>query len=263
MISSDRIPLNTINQREIDFFDNFGDWWSEDSELKGLREMNPIRVQYIMEQIKNSKPTLIAENPLFTPLQGLRIADIGCGPGFLTESLSRLGAEVVGLDLGKTNIAMARAHANNDPQLKNNLKNGKLVYMEASIETLLEDPRCLGSFDIVCSMEVLEHVDNPLEFVRLCSSLVKTDGHIFLSTINRTFASLFYMILMAEYVLRLIPIGTHHHRQFINPKRIISTLTTSQFVIKDLLGLKYNPVTRTWRFDNDTSVNYILHAIKQ
>ncbi|KAF2078056.1 hypothetical protein CYY_000607 [Polysphondylium violaceum] len=255
---------NTLKNEEIQFFNNLSkDWWNPEGTMKPLHRMNPLRVQYIVDSIKSST-SLISDNPIQYPLKGLKMIDIGCGAGLLSESLSRLGADkVIGLDAAKNNVLMAKSHASADIDLKENIETNKLEYVESTIERFIQDESMVESFDVVCSLEVIEHVDNPQEFLKLCTRLLKPGGHIFISTINKTPTSFLATILGAEYIFRMVPIGTHHWSQFIKPADIHSALAQNNCAVKDTQGLFYNPYDSSWSLIKDLSVNYILYAIKK
>eukprot|EP01132_Coremiostelium_polycephalum_P009103 gene9103-11155_t len=251
--------FSSLKHEEIEFFNNLSkDWWNSEGTMKPLHRMNPLRVQYIIKRLQSSNNQLL-NNPPHQPLKGLNVIDVGCGAGLLTESLSRLGAnKVVGLDAAKNNISMAIAHASKDLNLQKNLQENKLEYVESTIENYVNTNQ---SFDVVCSLEVVEHVENPKEFVNLLTKIVKSGGSLFVSTMNKTALSYLTAILGAEYILKLVPIGTHHWNQFISPDQLKQYLTDC--TVQDTSGLFYNPITSNWSFINDKSVNYIIHAIKK
>ncbi|KYQ89665.1 hypothetical protein DLAC_09630 [Tieghemostelium lacteum] len=265
--SSDK-PFNTLKSEEINFFNTQAkDWWNPEGTMKPLHRMNPVRVKYIVDRLKSIQK-IPRSNSVHLPLQGLTLMDIGCGAGLLTESLSRLGGDkVIGLDAAQNNILMACSHANLDKKLQCNLNEKKLEYIESTIENYIAtNPSVLtadGGFDVVCSLEVIEHVDNPQEFVNYCSKVLKPGGSMFISTINRTYLSYLSTILAAEYILRLVPIGTHHWNQFVTPSDLSQFLQKSNLSIQDSKGLFYNPLTSNWTLINDNTVNYIIHATKK
>ncbi|KAN0031884.1 hypothetical protein ACTFIV_005752 [Dictyostelium citrinum] len=263
-LDSNNLKTNTtLRQDEIDFFNQQSeDWWNPEGTMKPLHRMNPFRVKYICDRLKiyNEK---VSNNPLHLPLEGLNVIDVGCGVGLLTESLSRLGAsKVVGLDAAKNNILMAISHASFDQKLSENIENKTLNYFESTIENFYNNENN-QQFDAVCSLEVIEHVDNPKEFLEYLTKIVKPGGSIFISTINKTFLSYLSAILGAEYIFRMVPVGTHHWDQFIKPNDLKTYFNSNNCEITDLQGLVYNPLTCEWDFTKDLNVNYILHAIKK
>ncbi|KIM90456.1 hypothetical protein PILCRDRAFT_812207 [Piloderma croceum F 1598] len=187
--------------------------------------MNPVRMQFVREKVLEITREEHGEEAVKggNPLQGLDILDVGCGGGLLSESLARLGAHTVGIDASESNIAIASSHASADPRLSADSSRpsskGSLVYRHISAEEILKEQK---RFDVVCSMEVLEHVDNPAGFISSCAELLKPGGHLFLSTIARTPLSYVLTILVAEHILRKVTPGTHTHSKYINPSELIS-----------------------------------------
>ncbi|KAF9458166.1 S-adenosyl-L-methionine-dependent methyltransferase [Collybia nuda] len=206
----------TANPSEIAHFSRLSSqWWDEKGEFGFLHKMNPVRVQFIRQKLLevfreegNSERT--SEMGI---IDGLDVLDVGCGGGLLSESLARLGARTLGVDASESNIAIAKIHASADPKLDT------LSYLHAPAEALLESPK---RYDVVCSMEVLEHVDNPASFLSTCAELVKPGGHLFLSTISRTPLSYILTILLAEDILRKVSQGTHTYSKFIKPSELVS-----------------------------------------
>jgi len=210
---------STVNADEIAHFSKLSSqWWDERGEFSILHRMNPIRVQYIVDKLREVEDD---EDKLGTHtggkiLKGMDVLDIGCGGGLLSESLARLGAHTLGIDASQSNVTIASLHASADPYLSSD--SSRLEYRYASSEQLAEEPK---RFDMVCAMEVLEHVDNPASFIRSCCDLVKPGGHLFLSTIARTPIAYFLTIFMAENVLGSVSPGTHTYNKFINSHELV------------------------------------------
>ncbi|EGG21950.1 3,4-dihydroxy-5-hexaprenylbenzoate methyltransferase [Cavenderia fasciculata] len=271
--SSTSSSSSSKRQNEIDFFNTMAkDWWNEEGEMKPLHKMNPVRVQYIVEKLKEvgainggggGGDVATAAAAASSPLKGLKIIDVGCGAGLLTESLCRLGASVVGVDAAQQNIKMAIAHANLDQLLQQKLQLQQLEYIESTIENHVVNANN-PQYDVVCSLEVVEHVDNVPEFISNLTKILKPGGSLFISTINRTPLSWLLTIVGAEYLLRIVPVNTHHHNQFVMPTELRQYIESSDSAMRllDQKGLFYNPITCNWSIMDDTKVNYIIHAIK-
>ena len=215
-------------------------WWDKDSEFKPLHDINPLRLNYIKKQCGGS-------------LEGRRILDIGCGGGILSESLALEGATVVGIDLAEAGLEVAKLHL---------LESGlDIDYQFISAEELAESES--KSFDVVACLEMLEHVPDPSLIVEACSKLVKTDGRVFFSTINRNPKSYFFAIVGAEYVLNLLPKGTHNYEKFIRPSEIDEWARLYDLSISSMIGMTYNPITKKYKLGDDVSVNYMSHYEKK
>ncbi|KAG1746543.1 S-adenosyl-L-methionine-dependent methyltransferase [Suillus paluster] len=219
---------STVNAAEIAHFSRLSSlWWNEHGEFSLLHRMNPVRVRYIREKLLEATFEDQGENARremeskCAVLAGMDVLDVGCGGGLLSESLARLGAHTLGIDASESNIGIASTHASADPQLSSS--GNSFEYRHTSAEQLVKEPK---RFDVVCSMEVIEHVDNPVAFLSACAQLVKPGGHLFLSTIARTPLSYFLTILAAEHVLRKVAVGTHTYSKFINPSELISFFQT-------------------------------------
>ncbi|CDS01784.1 hypothetical protein [Sporisorium scitamineum] len=220
--------ISSVHASEIEHFSRLSSkWWDEHGEFGLLHAMNPTRIQFLREKLDEvwgyelAKPRTPLENlGKVQFLSGLDVADIGCGGGLLSESLARLGARTTGVDASASNIGIATTHAARDPLLSrpHPLGGPSLTYLHTTAEDLVAQKR---TFDIVCAMEVLEHVNGPADFLRSLDKLVKPGGHLFMSTIARTPLSWFLTIFMAEDVLRLVTPGTHTHHQYINPKELV------------------------------------------
>ena len=209
-------------------------WWDPESEFRPLHQINPLRLDWIQSHF---------------PLAGKRVLDVGCGGGILSDSMARKGAEVLGIDLAAKPLKVAQLHA---------LEAGTphVEYREVSAEALAaEQP---GSFDAVTCMEMLEHVPDPASIVRACRALVKPGGWVFFSTINRNPKAFLFAIVGAEYVLNLLPRGTHEFLKFIRPSELAAHCRAAGLNLQDTRGMEYNPLTRRYWLSGDTSVNYML-----
>ena len=240
--------MSTINKDEINKFSKIADeWWDIDGKFKPLHMFNPIRIEYILDvTLKYFK---IDKNKKL-PLKNLKILDIGCGGGLISEPMSRLGANVTGIDASDKNIQVAKLHAK-----KNNLN---INYINIVPEKLKQ----LNKFDIILNLEVVEHVENLDLYLSSCFGLLKQNGIMFTATINRTLTSYVKAIIGAEYILRWLPIGTHDWNRFIKPEELEKKLTDLSFSITDLTGLNYNPIFQEWKKTKDISVNYVIAAKK-
>jgi 2-polyprenyl-6-hydroxyphenyl methylase/3-demethylubiquinone-9 3-methyltransferase len=214
-------------------------WWDKNSEFKPLHDINPLRLGYIKERCGGS-------------LSGKRILDVGCGGGILTEALALEGAEVVGIDLAEASLEVAKLHL---------LESGlDVTYQMIPVEELAESEG--ESFDVVTCLEMLEHVPDPSSIVRACSALVKPKGKAFFSTINRNPKSYFFAIVGAEYILNLLPKGTHHYEKFIKPSEIDTWARHCDLSIQSMIGMTYNPITKKYKLEKDVSVNYLSYYQK-
>lgn len=212
-------------------------WWDKNSEFKPLHEINPLRLNYIDKLVG---------------LQDKRVLDVGCGGGILSESIGQKGAEVTGIDLGEKALKVAQLH-----QLESGVQ---VHYRLVSAEDLaVEMPE---SFDVVTCMEMLEHVPDPAAIVRACATLVKPGGAVFFSTINRNPKAYLLAVIGAEYVLNLLPRGTHDYEKFIKPSELSSWGREAGLSVVGIKGMSYNPLTKYYWLDKDVSVNYILHTVK-
>ena len=213
-------------------------WWDTNSEFKPLHQINPLRLQWIQS---------------LAPLQGQRVLDIGCGGGILSDAMARAGAQVLGIDLATKALKVAQLHAL-EAQTPN------VSYREVSAEALAAEAP--GSFDVVTCMEMLEHVPDPASVVQACANLVKPGGRVFFSTLNRNPKSFLFAIVGAEYVLNLLPRGTHEYKKFIRPSELASHLRAAGLTLNATRGLQYNPLTQRYWLDGDTSVNYMFATQK-
>jgi len=240
--------MSTINKDEINKFSKIADeWWDINGKFKPLHVFNPIRIEHILNV--TSGYFKIDKNKK-TPLKGLKILDIGCGGGLISEPMSRLGANVTGIDASDKNIEVAKLHAK-----KNNLN---IIYLN----TVPENLKLKNKFDIILNLEVVEHVEDLDLYLSSCSDLLKKKRIMFTATINRTLTSYIKAIVGAEYILRWLPIGTHDWNKFIKPEELEKKLTDLNFSITNLAGLSYNPLFQEWKETKDMSVNYIIAAEK-
>lgn len=242
-------PGATVDPDEISRFDRLaGTWWDESGNMALLHRLNPVRVGYIRDRI-TARTGVDPLSPL--PLKGIRLLDVGCGGGVLSEPLARLGAEVTGIDESADLIAVAQAHAEN--------QHLGLSYQRTSVEALAAGDE---QFDVVVSMEVIEHVTDPAAFVTACADVLAPGGVLFMATLNRTFKSYALAIVGAEYVLRWLPRGTHQWERFIKPSELAGHLRRTELELEDVTGVGLNPLTGQWRISRDTSVNYMISAVK-
>ena len=233
----------TINREEIQKFSDLADeWWDVNGKFKPLHMFNPIRIEYITEKIKQEFNLLNRNNNF---LKDLKILDIGCGGGLISEPLARLGGEVTGIDASEKNIKVAKLHSK-----KNNLN---INYLNKSPEQLNDSEK----FDIVLNLEIVEHVENVDLYIKSCSNLLKKNGIMFTATLNRTIVSYIKAIVGAEYILRWLPIGTHDWNKFIKPEELEKKLSSANFSTIDVKGLEFNPLFSKWKKSDNLSVNYI------
>ena len=238
---------NTINKKEIEKFSKIAEeWWNPEGKFKPLHKFNPIRISYIKENIIKT----FKINQKKTPLKNIKILDIGCGGGLLSEPMCRLGAEVTAIDASEKNINIAKLHSK-----KNNLK---IEYICTSPEKL----KTKNKFDVVLNMEIVEHVEDVDFFLKSCSNLMKKNGIMFVATLNKTLKSYIFAIVGAEYVLRWLPIGTHEWDKFIKPDELIKILKENNLNLDRIDGMKFNLLIDKWDIGNDKSVNYIAKFIK-
>lgn len=252
----DAKPMNTkssLNQQEIDNFSkDSSEWWDIDGPFAPLHRLNPVRMQYIRDTILQHfhKDT---EAQTITPLKGLTTLDIGCGGGLVAESLCRMGAKTTGLDADENAITTAIAHAKESDL--------KIDYHASTSEAYLADKK--AKFDVVCALEIIEHVDNPEFFIETALNLLKPDGILILSTLNRTIKSNILGIFMAENVLGWVPKGTHHHDKFIKPSELARMLRHNNAQHEGVMGLKFSAMSNEFLLDqHDLSVNYFMSAVK-
>ena len=239
--------MNSINKKEIEKFSKIAEeWWNPNGKFKPLHIFNTIRIKYIKDNIVKD----FKIEPSEKPLKNIKILDIGCGGGLLSEPMSRLGASVIGIDASEKNIEIAKFHAK-----KNKLK---INYKVASPEKL----KTKEKFDVILNMEIVEHVEDINFFINESSKLLKKNGLMFIATLNRTLKSYAFAISGAEYILKWLPIGTHDWEKFIKPNELINISKKNNLSLKSLDGMKLNILNNSWKISNDTSVNYIVKLIK-
>lgn len=227
--------FSSVSKSEVSKFSALSSkWWDKKGEFKLLHQMNPIRLRYIRNHVGM---TTRGE----TPLRGKRVLDVGCGGGILSEPLARLGAHVTGIDASLESIRVASKHAE--------LNELKIDYQHITAENLK------SKFDVVCALEIIEHVENQKEFIKSLVDLLNVNGMLFISTINKTLLSKFLTIYMAEYVLQLVPKNTHDYSKYISPQTIKSYAEEAGKNVMDVQGLRY---LKNWQFCNSTQVNYIM-----
>ena len=236
----DTQPSNrsNVDPREVAKFEALASrWWDPNSEFKPLHDINPLRLNYVDER---------------APLAGKLALDVGCGGGLLSEGMASRGAHVTGIDMGEAPLSVARLHS---------LESGiEVDYRQITVEELAEEQP--ARYDIVTCLEMLEHVPQPASVLRACARLLKPGGHLFVSTINRNPKSFLFAIVGAEYLLQLLPKGTHRWRSFIRPSEMADYLRSAGLDVSDLTGMTYNPLTRQYRLGRDVDVNYLMHARK-
>jgi len=231
--------MNTLNvdPAEIAKFEELANrWWDKQGEFKPLHEINPLRLHFIDERVQ---------------LNGKRILDVGCGGGILSESMAQLGAEVTAIDMGRAPLSVAKLHAMESDVEVN--------YQQITVEELAEQQPY--SYDAVSCMEMLEHVPDPASVIKACQQLVKPNGSVFFSTINRNPKAYLFAIVGAEYVLKMLPRGTHEYAKFIKPSELDEWARQVNLQLKNITGLTFNPLTNHYKLGNDVNVNYMTHYL--
>ncbi len=238
---------DTINKKEIDKFSKLADeWWDPEGKFKPLHNFNPVRLKYIKDTITKK----FGNRSEKLPLKNIKILDIGCGGGLLSEPLSRLGATVTGIDASDRNIKIAKKH----------LEKSKLNidYYCSSPEKFVVKEK----FDVVLNMEIVEHVDNVDFFLLKSSELLSKNGLMFIATLNKTLKSYVFAIIGAEYILKWLPIGTHDWNKFLKPDDLINICKKNSLTLNDLIGVKFNVLKDEWIVSEDSSVNYLAQFSK-
>lgn len=230
--------LNFDPQEIAKFEELASRWWDPDSEFKPLHEINPLRLEYIDRR---------------SSLQGKKVVDVGCGGGILAESMAIRGASVLGIDMGKAPLSVAQLHK---------LETGaELEYQQITAEELAEQET--EQYDVVTCMEMLEHVPDPASVIASCYKLVKPGGHVFFSTINRNPKSYLFAIVGAEYIMQMLPKGTHDYSKFIKPSELESWARATDLHLRELTGMSYNILSKKYSLGHDVDVNYLMHFQKE
>ncbi len=211
-------------------------WWDKEGEFKPLHDLNPARLTYIKQRAHG--------------LEGKKVLDVGCGGGILSESMAHEGADVTGIDMGDANLTIARMHLYESGE--------KVEYRKITIEELAQEQP--GAFDVVTCLEMLEHVPDPGSIIQACKTLVKPEGDVFFSTVNRNVKSYAMAIVGAEYVLKLLPKGTHDYKKFIRPSELDQWIRDAGLKTQHISGMTYNPFTGHCTLSDDTDINYLVHA---
>lgn len=231
--------MSNVDHAEIAKFEALAHrWWDRESEFKPLHEINPLRVNWIDERVG---------------LAGKRVLDVGCGGGILSESMALRGASVTAIDMGEAPLAVARLH-----QLESGVQ---VDYRQSTAEALAAE--LPGQFDVVTCLEMLEHVPDPASVIQACQRLVKPGGQVFFSTINRNPKAYLLAIVGAEYLLKLLPRGTHDFRKFIRPSELGAWCRDSGLAVQDIVGLTYNPLSKTYKLGSDVDVNYMIQTLRE
>ncbi|QAX82023.1 bifunctional 2-polyprenyl-6-hydroxyphenol methylase/3-demethylubiquinol 3-O-methyltransferase UbiG [Candidatus Pseudomonas adelgestsugas] len=229
--------MSNVDYTEIAKFEVLAHrWWDCDSEFKLLHDINPLRVNWIDERVN---------------LAGKRVLDVGCGGGILSEAMAQRGATVTGIDMGKAPLAVAKLH-----QLESRVS---IEYYQITAEAMAEEMH--EQFDVVTCFEMLEHVPNPSSVISACFRMIKPGGQVFFSTINRNLKAYLFAIIGAEYIMQLLPRGTHNFKKFIRPSELSAWSRQAGLIVKDIIGLTYNPLTKHYKLANDVGVNYMLQTM--
>uniref|UniRef100_UPI003AB04CF8 ubiquinone biosynthesis O-methyltransferase, mitochondrial isoform X1 n=1 Tax=Centroberyx gerrardi TaxID=166262 RepID=UPI003AB04CF8 len=251
----------TVDPNEVKRFQSLASkWWDERGEFAALHSMNDLRVPFIRDNLLNMHR---GRQP-GKPLAGLKILDVGCGGGLLTEPLGRLGADVLGIDPVADSIGTAQLHSSCDPDLRERVRYRACTLEELSAEGEggEEEEEGAGRFDAVVASEVVEHLADLETFAFCCNHVLKPDGSLFITTINKTNLSYALGIVAAEQLLRIVPSGTHDWEKFISPVELERLLESNGFSVQSVRGMMYNPVSGSWSWTDSTAINYALHAVK-
>lgn len=226
-----------VDPQEVSKFEAMATrWWDKEGEFKPLHDLNPSRLDYIKQRANG--------------LKGKQVLDVGCGGGILSESMAHEGAEVTGIDMGDANLTIAKMHLYESGE--------KVNYQKILVEELAEQQA--GQYDVVTCMEMLEHVPDPASIITACRKLVKADGHVFFSTVNRNAKSYAMAIVGAEYIMKLLPKGTHDYKKFIRPSELDQWVRQADLSTQHISGMTYNPLSGYCALSDDVDINYLLHA---
>jgi 2-polyprenyl-6-hydroxyphenyl methylase/3-demethylubiquinone-9 3-methyltransferase len=232
--------IENLDHDEVNKFDELAaKWWDREGEFKPLHQINPLRVGFIKER---------------STLEGKKVLDVGCGGGILAQALGELGAEVTGIDASKKTIGVAKSHSE---LIKSDVK----FFQQTIEEFVSSNPE--AKFDVITCLEMLEHVPSPGDIINSCSKILNDNGDIFFSTINRNPKSYLFAVIGAEYVLNLLPKGTHEYEKFIKPSELAKWIRDAGLTTKETIGLSYNPLTDNYWLGKDIQVNYMLHAKRE
>ena len=228
--------MTKSNNNQEGLFDEYAyDWWNKSGNYKLLHKLNPLRLDYILSRLE---------------IKNKRILDIGCGGGILSEELSKMGAKVTGIDSSKKSISIAKKHAK-EQDLQIEYINGSIL-----------DVSSLGNYDCVICFEMIEHIDEPKKLIEKIGTITQRKSHLFMSTINRNLKSFIFAKIFAEYILNIVPRGTHQYAKFITPYELNGMLEQHDFNVSSIDGILFNPINESFTLNNDTNVNYFLHAEK-
>ncbi|CAN9514125.1 unnamed protein product [Ophioblennius macclurei] len=253
------VSQSTVDPNELKRFQSLaGKWWDEQGEFGALHAMNDLRVPFIRDNLLNVHR---ARHP-GKPLAGLRILDVGCGGGLLTEPLGRLGANVLGIDPVEDSIGTAKLHSSYDPDLRERVSYQACTLEQLSGEGEGEEEQGAAQFDAVVASEVVEHLADLETFAFCCGHVLKSGGSLFITTLNKTNLSYALGIVAAEQLLCIVPRGTHDWEKFISPVELERLLESNGFSVQSVQGMLYNPVSGAWSWTNSTAINYALHAVK-
>ena len=234
---NDKSSQGNVDPQEVAKFEAMSTrWWDKDGEFKPLHDLNPARLAYIKQRVQM--------------LEGKKVLDVGCGGGILSESMAHEGADVTGIDMGDANLTIAQMHLYESGE--------KVEYRKITVEELAQEQP--GAFDVVTCLEMLEHVPDPGSIIQACKTLVKPNGDVFFSTVNRNAKSYAMAILGAEYVLKLLPKGTHDYKKFIRPSELDQWIRAAGLKTQHISGIIYNPFTGHCKLSDDTDINYLVHA---
>ncbi|TCJ96103.1 3-demethylubiquinone-9 3-methyltransferase [Volucribacter psittacicida] len=234
--------MKNVDQQELDKFEKMAEsWWDPNGDFKPIHLLNPYRLDFILQQAEG--------------LQDKQVLDVGCGGGILAESMAKLGANVTGIDLSTAPLAVAKQHAQSQ-QLN-------IDYQQIAIEELASQAAYQNKFDVITCMEMLEHVPDPAAIIVHCQSLLKPHGKLFISTINRTLKAWALVIIGAEYILKMLPKGTHQYEKFIKPAELLAYTDQVNLVCQKMVGYHYNPLTEKFCLNQDVSANYMAVFIQR